>query len=48
MIKKGGKQENREPSRNTPPQAKLSETFKSKKLGVSSQKKPISRVNKWQ
>ena len=32
------KQENREPSRNTPPHAKLSEAFKANKLGMSSQK----------
>ena len=33
-----GNKKNREPSRNTPPHAKLSEAFKGNKLGVSSQK----------
>ena len=46
--KKAGKQENREPSHNTPPHVKLIEEFKSNKLGVSSQNKLISRVNNWQ
>ena len=35
--KRAGKQENWEPSRNTPPHAKLSEAFKGNKLGVSYQ-----------
>ena len=36
-----GNKKNREPSRNTPPHAKLSEAFKGNKLGVSSQKKNV-------